>query len=579
MRYNSWKLVIVLLLSGMHSSILESSWEGGPLWYFSVSKNLNYSGNSIDNSSLWMTVTLVTGTYGQTLEGPTAILAVQTAWPNPIDLSVINGFLSGMHYVKPSRDPQNPLVSNWQDGIIVSLSHESITNFIWVYVYDHNNNLLVFDKFPNSVLWGPQMQGVAWGGSGVKYMQAFKDEEFGRYPQMGVNNFYTVRYKDQHHITNTSLPANLPTPTHRISPVTATTFSTYPQTPTGKAKNQLDELWLTMKVNGTEYVVVSEPATHSPNYLDSSLNTALQKLSPADWDGGVYFSFIIGKNSQGQDAVSLYVQKVNGQKIGEIVIPGVTTLTTLQNITFQGSFGVNVSLSNQMDTPNDFFSTYSFQTGNRPANAFVKVPYQVQDTTFVPTAMSTIPFVTPINTVQPNEFWLNMVINGKNYTVANGMNSHCPAAACPPGSATLQPYGKPSATSPNSVKFFRSLTLTDFQQGVFFNFLRLPDPKIKNQTHVVLNVQVGDGKGNIFNGKYTKSQEYSLPGVTNINGTNINGNILIGGSYIQNAVSLSPYQTFAVIMPCGTDMYSHLGGWYDFSFYGYKGITPSYYQV
>ncbi len=277
---------------------------------------------------------------------------------------------------------------------------------------------------------------------------------------------------------------------------------------------QTNELWLVVGINGTNYLLAKKysgtiPGNPSQLPDGQKLYDTLNNLKDEDWNGGVYFSFI---DSCGK--VSIYAQDVTGKPLGEAVIPNVTSFGGITNqvVGFIGSNysnSINVSCS----------ETICFTTGNRARNEYVRIPSNVKDTTFIPGSLSSV-VQTKLPNV-PSNLWLSMIVNGTTYTIVGTP----PTTGTPIGTAT-------------QMAAIASLNLTS---GIYFNF-----KKVNNQ--VFLNVH-GVGQAP------STAQQFLLKGVTNIN-----GNVTFGGSNIQNAVSVSPYQTWGL-----TAGNSSIGPCYQFS--------------
>ncbi len=501
------------------------------------------SDNSQDNLGLWITLTVQTGSYSGSHSGvylpsgATYILAdnAPAAWEG-IVVYEMTTFLNNANNVAIKPDPNNPNKPNWQDGIVFLLFKDT-NSCLWVAAYNAND-ISSTSSTPTPLIvaqlagsqpspgynygWGGSFVGTTEGNQGIYYA----------YPYMvGLTLPQAILYKTG---SNIGFASSTPQPPavsdYAISPVVGY-----------KIPNISDssQLWLQMMIvqagKNSIYDLMRNVKTGTPNIIPVSgvdLYNALNKLSIEDWNGGIYFSFV-GSNG----TVSLYVQDATGKKIGEAIIPNISSLAQLNSsnnnlVYFQGS-----DIPNWIGT--NSYSTICFTT-NAAANAYVRIPLNVNDAKFQPVSVSTVQQVNIQNLSKASDFWLTMELNNQTYVLAKGSTSGGPSSG-----QSLTAYG---TTGPDVQTFFNNLALTDLSQGIYFNLMKL-------QNQVFLNIQVGDGLGNISTAvKYKKSQLYLLPGITNIN-----GNISFGGTNMQNATNIFPYQTFAVVPFAANNYFSNVG--------------------
>lgn len=483
-----------------------------------------------DNKNLWISVTLVQDLLylnndAGTPNGATYILANNNKdIPYPgIEVPAMTTYLNNVSNVDIKQGPG----PNWIDGIIFNIFKDSF-NDVWIAAYDTKNHgfPLVMTKLPGaqwpvayikkSRLFNHETYPgrFDWGGSSVH--KPGSDGQAGRIPDCSgiVNNqnygpllssvYATYAHGKQIDIglvpdINFTNTAGSPC----ISPVVPYSI--------GIGQNA-KQLWLTVTIKGTLYVLarnVNNNSVPSSPILNQKLYNTLNSLSVTDWQNGVFFSFI-GRNNK----VSLYVQNAAGQKLGEAVIPNVTSLQELRTdnnteIVYGGSY-----IQNSIGTDPDH--TICF-TAKNCSNAYVMIPCIVNDVSFIPHFVSTVQS-SVLKT--PSISDLTVTVNGTPYNLT---------------SKSFKPYGSNGGSQGVDLQtFLSSLNTVDLDSGVYFNC-------IEGNNAVFLNVQVGNGNGSISSQPYYKSQTYLLPGITSIQ-----GNISFQGTSLQSNVNIFRYQTLGL---------------------------------
>ncbi len=587
MRIFNWYLIFLTFIT--YNIFIDSSsqqvapksgtvptYSGGSQNYSGLSLSpfgISSDGKNKDNKGLWISVTLGDDTYTITkgwglseketfnyVKGSTYILANNgsPAWPNTVEVPKMISFLNNINNVGISSDPNNPSKPNWQDGIFLQVFPDVYKN-VWVAAFDHNNNLLV-----TTILLGGSWptKGIAWGGSWVARLNAgsstgqasrFYQSIDGTTPTpsstYSIPSQYAVIYKNGQSIQQASMPIQ--------NPLTLIQGTILPVVPykigVGPNNQDTSQLWLSMNIttggNTYEYYLANNLPSGTPTKspagtkpLDpNGLFITLNNLKVSDWNEGIYFSFI---ESGGK--VSLYVQDVTGKKLGEVIIPGVSSLTSVEGnkISFIGSYISNyIALSPQQ--------TICFTTNAAP-NKYVRVPLKVNDPNFNQIRISTV-IQTNVN-LSPN-FWLTMTVNEGH--LPNGTESFSYILAGNNNIISNPLFVKAvknpntNKTGPECIAFFNNLKDVDFNSGIYFNF-------IESNQEVFLNIQVGDGKGKISSGMHDKSQIYQLLGLTSITGT-----VSFGGANMQQPTTIFHNQTWG-LLASSTGNFSSLEYYYTF---------------
>ncbi len=495
----------IFLIMMIQSSLFKASnaYANSLLTPFNISNN-----NNNNNDELWISVNLMNPGSGKDQR----YILANNGQPSVSGTQVLEmtTFLNNGSFVSATKS-NNP---NWQDGIIFNLFRKNLNSKqVYIAAYNANDTTtpLIVAELPGAN-W-PSVQ-INWEGS---FITGYGGKR-GAYTQSsavsGTNA--SVIYKAGQKITSSSVS----TPS---IPVVNSVFSPVETYSIGSSSEAISQIMISLGIASTNYAIfgASILAAGVPK-LNDALYSTLQGLSVQDWNDGIYFSFIESDNK-----VSLYVQNVRGVKLAEVIIPGISYISNLQNYaSFVASNGVVVVIS-----PN---KTFCFTLGNAVNHNYVRIPIKVNDTTFNPTLVSMVVQGKMNGLSKASDFWLTMTLNNNLYVLAKGSTS-----GNAPTGQTLQPYTTPGASSAGSTDiqtFLQSLTIQELQGVVYFNFIT------GNNKQLLLNVQVGNGQGLIAAGKYNKSQVYSLPGVQTIQ-----GNVLFKGSFIFSPyLSISVYQTAAI---------------------------------
>ncbi|HSW76331.1 MAG TPA: hypothetical protein VLG50_04775 [Candidatus Saccharimonadales bacterium] len=468
--------------------------------------------NSSDpnNAALWITVWYGNATY---------ILANNA---NPsysgIEVPTMTTFLND----KTNVGVLTRSKANWQDGIIFSLFNIGNDKKVYVAAYDQKNTTtpLITAELPGAK-WSSGAT-VKWGGSyfgttklsiatiledigstliyGPNVLIPVKDIIPTRFSSTSSQSvLYAAGQTPQN--TNTHLTSRLKPP-HTVFKVMQHSF--------GVGGTNTDQLWLTMGINGKTYVLAwangvgSLPPKTANFFTDDTLKNALEKdVSVSDWDNGIFFSFV---EYSGQ--VYLYVQKYDGTTVGQVAIPGISSLNDITgDIGFIGSYL-------QQSIPIAPFETLGLTTGNFNINQYVQVNYPSTSTSTDTAPVFTSPQLrtvlqSSIGVGKKNQLWLSMSINGILYLLArsSGAGGNAPTAA-------VLDFKLKSA--------LENLSIEEWQNGIGFTFVQAGQ-------QVYLYVQDSDGN---------QLGKAAIPGMTNLD--QIQNNVSFGGSYITQAISINP---------------------------------------